>query len=265
MPKIKINDISMYYEMYGEGEPLVFISGFSADHVGWFNVYPKFAEKYKVILLDNRGSGQTDVPLGPYSVAQMADDVIMLCDKLNIKEAHFVGSSMGGHIVQTLAYRYPQYVKSAVMSNSAMASHTGYIFYLQAYLELLQANVSLRTLTKAVFSWIFSYNFLAKVGQFNILIELSLNNPYPFTLTGFEGQYAALKTFDSRTWAKEIKVPALVISGEQDIVLNAFLSEELAKEIPNARYHCFKQCGHLPHIEYPVEYIKVIGDFINSI
>lgn len=95
MPHIKVNDISMYYEMHGKGEPIVFIAGFSVDHVAWFEVVERFKDKYQVILFDNRGVGQTDVPDGPYSIEQMTDDVAALCSALGVPQAHFVGNSMG--------------------------------------------------------------------------------------------------------------------------------------------------------------------------
>ena len=111
MPKIQVNDISMYYETHGQGEPLVLISGFSADHSVWSRVVDALKANYQVIVFDNRGAGQTDVPLGPYSIEQMAADVDGLCQQLGIQRAHFVGSSMGGFILQTLDFRYPKRVK----------------------------------------------------------------------------------------------------------------------------------------------------------
>jgi 3-oxoadipate enol-lactonase len=62
MPKIKINDINMYYEMHGSGEPIVFISGFSCDHTVWEEVAKKLQNNYQIILFDNRGAGQSDAP-----------------------------------------------------------------------------------------------------------------------------------------------------------------------------------------------------------
>nr|WP_258956523.1 alpha/beta fold hydrolase [Legionella sainthelensi] len=68
MPRIKVNDISMYYERHGQGEPIVFIAGFSADHLAWAAIVEYLKEKYQVILFDNRGIGQTDIPEGLYSI-----------------------------------------------------------------------------------------------------------------------------------------------------------------------------------------------------
>jgi pimeloyl-ACP methyl ester carboxylesterase len=94
MPKITVNDITMYYETHGEGEPLILISGFGADHLMWDEVVSRLKNNYKVIVFDNRGAGQTDVPQKPYTIAEMSDDTAQLCHQLHIKKAHFIGNSI---------------------------------------------------------------------------------------------------------------------------------------------------------------------------
>ncbi|WP_419418402.1 alpha/beta fold hydrolase [Legionella sp. D16C41] len=264
MPKIKINDISLYYETHGQGEPIIFIAGFSVDHTVWQDVLTYLQDDYQLILLDNRGAGQTDAPNTAYTIKQMADDVVALCDKLGFSKVYVVGNSMGGCIVQTLAYHYPDLLQSAVISNSVMTLNTPYQFYLAAQLELLRAQAPIIPVLRSSLSWVFSYQFLSKPGKFDELIELALNNPYPFTLAGYEGQYAALTHFDASAWAKNIKVPTLVLGSEQDLIFNEATVKLLAQQIPNAHYFCFKECGHVPYLEYPEQFAQVIKNFFNS-
>ncbi|WP_131783363.1 alpha/beta fold hydrolase [Legionella gresilensis] len=261
MPKMKIKNISIYYEVHGFGEPIIFISGFSVDHTVWQEILPYFKDKYKVILIDNRGAGQTDVPQGPYTIAEMADDIVQLCRQLKIKQAHFVGNSMGGLIVQTLAFKQPDLVTSATISNSVMTIHTPYHLYMDAQLDLLKAQVPMHTLIKASASWLFSFQFLAKPGAVEQLIKQGLSNPYPFTLAGYEGQYAALANFDSSAWVSQIKAPTLVLAGDEDLIFNKEAVHNLAKNMLNAEYFCFTHCGHLPYIEYPKLFASEIKSF----
>src|SRR3990167_1824929 len=251
MPKIKINDISMYYEIHGQGEPIIFVAGFSVDHTMWYEIINKFSDKYQLILFDNRGSGQTDVPHSLYSIDEMTKDVVDLCTALEIKQANFVGNSMGRFIVQTLAFRYPQLIKSAVISNSATSFQCCFQIYVDAQLEFIKANTPLTALSKAISSWIFSYHYLSQPGNLNFFIKISQENAYPFTIQGYKGQYAALCKFDSTNWINKIDKPILVMSGEQDLIFSATSTKSLANQIPNAQYYCFPQCGHLPPIEYP--------------
>jgi len=129
----------------------------------------------------------------------------------------------------------------------------------------MKTNAPVELLTKAMCSWAFSYDFLKKDNMLNTLIEWGKNNPYPMTLTGYEGQYAALDKFDSREWLHDIHAPALVIAADSDFILPATLSRAIADIIPNAQYYCFENCGHLPHIEQPEKYAEIVSAFLKNV
>ena len=145
-----------------------------------------------------------------------------------------------------------------------MIRHSCFKFFSEASLELQKANAPLEVLIKASISWIFSYDFLSKPGQIDSIIRLRLNSEYPFTIKGHEAQYCVLDTFDSRSWAKEITVPVLILAGDQDIALPERLSKELANEIKQSEYYSFENCGHLPHVEYPDKYFQIVSGFISK-
>ncbi len=265
MPKMKVNDINMYYEVHGEGEPLVMIAGFGADHLTWMPALEILKNSFQVILFDNRGAGQTDAPEEPYSVAQMAEDVVMLCHGLGIKQANFVGNSMGGFILQKLARDYPGLVKSAIISNSTMTIDCVFHLYVAAQYELLKAKAPLPAIIKASCCWAFSFQFLSQPRMLDQLVELTMQNPYPFSLQGYSGQYAALDAFNSRGWASTIQVPTLVMGSDQDLIFNERDIKDLANTIPGATYSHFDQCGHLPMLEYPEKFAAVVTDFVAKI
>ena len=182
MTKKPVNGINLYYETFGQGEPVVFIAGFSADHTAWREMIALFQAQYQIILFDNRGAGQTEVPAGPYSIETMAEDVVLLCKELNLPKAHFVGNSMGGFITQMLAWRYPELVKSLVLSNTATTTQSPFRMHLAAQLELIRANAPAKALLKANYAWLFSYPFLSQAGMLEKMTQLNLINPYPFSL-----------------------------------------------------------------------------------
>lgn len=264
MPKIKVNGISMYYELHGEGEPIILISGFGADHLMWDEVVSILKNNYTVIVFDNRGAGQTDIPKKLYTIDEMSRDTAQLCHQLNIKKAHFIGNSMGGFILQHLAYHYPELVQTAMISNSATSIQCSFHLYLEAQLELRKANAPLSSLIKASSSWAFSYKFLTRPGMLENLIDLGLNTPYPFSIAGYEGQYAAVCQFDSTDWVDKIKTPTLIVGGDQDLIFPEALIKMLASHIPHAKYYSFKDCGHLPLMEYPVQFAKLAKELISE-
>lgn len=262
MPKINVNDIAMYYEIHGQGEPLVCIGGFGVDHTTYLDLAARLKNHYQVIIYDNRGAGQTDVPPGPYSVEQMAQDVAKLCQLLKIEKAHFLGNSLGGYIAQMLAYQYPELVKSLIISNSVMKPDCAFRIYTKAQYELLEAQAPIASVFKAAASWAFSYGYLSRDHAIEDFIELRLQNPYPFTMIGYKAQLGAIESFDSRQWVNKINAPTLVIGSDQDLIcLEAFV-KQLAENIPHADYFRFEDCGHVPFIEYPEKFAEVVRDFL---
>lgn len=262
MPHAKINDLDLYYEVSGQGEPLLLISGFGADHLSWQLVGPKLSEQFQVITFDNRGAGQTTVPDTNYTIEQMADDAAALLEHLNIQKAHILGNSMGGYIVQSLYLRHPDKVKTITISNSVSRSDTAFHLAADAQLELIKANAPATSLIKNMLAWCFSYEFLK--ANTDMLIQLNLQNPYPFSITGYEGQRAALRKFDNTDHLQKIDAPVLVIGSDEDLIFLERDIKALADNLPNAKYHCFKGSGHLPHIEQPNEYVDVIKAFLSQ-
>ena len=218
MPIAHINNIDLYYEIHGEGFPLVCIAGFNADHMAWATVLAALSQQFKVILLDNRGVGQSDVPAHPYSIEQMSDDVYALCRYLNIDKAVVMGSSMGGFITQQLMRQHPDFIKASIIVNSVLNSTTAVNTLFAGIVELAAAEASLVSRIKVILGLIYGPQFLAVPGRIEQLIELSMSYPYPPTVEGMRNQFAALKAFDSRPWIHEIKTPTLVIGGAYDMI-----------------------------------------------
>ncbi len=118
MPEMDIGDISLYYEVSGEGEPLLFIHGLGSSTRDWEFQVPEFAKSYRVVTLDLRGHGQSGKPAGPYSLRLFAEDTARLLQSLGIESAHVVGLSLGGGVAFQLAIDYPDLVKTLTIVNS---------------------------------------------------------------------------------------------------------------------------------------------------
>ena len=116
MPRIRVGDIHLHYDVYGEGEPLLLITGFGASSATW---RPEFvaalARSCTVITFDNRGTGRSDQPDGPMRMTLLADDAVGLLEHLGIARAHVLGMSMGGNIAQELALNHPRRVAGLVL------------------------------------------------------------------------------------------------------------------------------------------------------
>jgi pimeloyl-ACP methyl ester carboxylesterase len=115
MPKANIHGINLYYQVHGEGAPLVMVQGFGGGHRGWSFQTRAFKKYFQVIIFDNRGIGRSDKAPGQYTVRDLADEAIGLMDYLHIDKAHILGMSMGGMVAQELAINYPDRLKKLVL------------------------------------------------------------------------------------------------------------------------------------------------------
>jgi pimeloyl-ACP methyl ester carboxylesterase len=118
MPKVQANGIEIFYVENGTGEPLLLIAGFACDHTNWSEMIPLLASRYRVIVFDNRGVGQSSAPDTPYSIRQMAEDAAGLLDAVGLRSVHVAGHSMGGQIAQELALAHPERVKTLMLLSS---------------------------------------------------------------------------------------------------------------------------------------------------
>lgn len=266
MPKLKVNDISLYYECHGKGGPwIVFLSGFCADHLSWLNLLGEYAKHHQILLLDNRGCGQSDSPDMPYTISLFAKDTIALCDELNIEQAHFIGNSMGGAIAQQIAYQYSHRVKSIILSNSFCKISSTFALHAKAYEKLMRLNLPQNVLAEISLPWIFSSTYLNEENRIEDLIQLISLQPFPMTKVGYHNQLHALLNFDSTDWIQRIRSPCFFLSGEDDIISFPHNIEKISKQLDQTRYFCIPKAGHLPHLENRALFIQAVNAFLETL
>lgn len=115
MPLANSHGTKIFWNEAGSGDPLVMIMGLGHSHELWHRTWPVMARKHRTIVFDNRGTGQSDVPPGPYPIAQMAADTAAVMDAAGLERAHVLGVSMGGMIAQEFAIAYPHRVRSLIL------------------------------------------------------------------------------------------------------------------------------------------------------
>jgi 3-oxoadipate enol-lactonase len=197
MAYAQVGDIKLFYEMRGEGSPVVLIPGLGADTRLFLNVVPLLAVHHKVIVLDPRGGGQSDKPTGDYSIEQMADDVAGLFGALELAHADIVGYSMGGKIALQLAADHPELVDHLVLAATAARPPVTHRF-------------SRRWLMMDV------------VSRIPMLRKADGQPSY-----AFEAQRRASKSFDGRPLLARVKASTLIIRARRDRIVPASDAAEL--------------------------------------
>lgn len=189
MPSVRVGDVDVYYEIHGEGPPLVFVGGLGVDMTVFAPFTGRLARSFRVLTFDNRGAGRTDKPDIPYSIPMMAEDTVGLMDALGLPRAHLVGVSMGGRIALEIAAAHPARIDRMVLIATA-ATGTG----------RLRMSLPARGLG------------LAK--RLHLLPGASPERRQPHY--AHQRQLAASTSYDGTDRLPEIQAPTLILHGRRD-------------------------------------------------
>src|SRR3990167_9182359 len=180
MPFVQLDDLKMYYEVHGEGEPMIMINGLKSDHTGWVPTLDAIKHGHKVILFDNRGVGQTTDEGKDFSVETMANDVKKLMLHLEIDSAYIVGHSLGGAIAQVFAHRYPENVKKLILCNTFIKFNDAAAEAFKCVLSLYHQGAPQSDIMDAVIPWVFVDGFVTPELR-RFIHETSNANPHAQT------------------------------------------------------------------------------------
>ncbi|OQA16714.1 MAG: 3-oxoadipate enol-lactonase 2 [Chloroflexi bacterium ADurb.Bin360] len=250
MPTLEINGTEIFYELHGpEDAPVVaLINGVLMSTPSWGYQTPALASRYRVLLHDCRGQGQSAHPTGPYSMRQHADDLVALMEALGIQRAHIAGISYGGEIAQLLGIHYPERVRSLFLSSTVSEVH----HLLRAKIEAWMAAAERRDgamLYRASVADNFSEPWLVAHPGW---AEASIPR---YEKLDFDAVLNLCRAFLGIDWTAElhrITAPALVVVGELDTLkpLSPY-SRLLVEHIPGAQLLILGNAGHACCIETP--------------
>jgi pimeloyl-ACP methyl ester carboxylesterase len=266
MPIAKVGEINMYYQIHGEGEPLVLIQGLGADLGGWaLYQTPVFSKQYQVIVFDTRGVGRTDAKDKPFSIGIAADDTAGLLDALNIERAHILGMSQGGMIAQELALKYPQRIKSLILAATTARSSALSSYVIDTWVRMVQEGISQETVIRDTLVWLFTDRFFQNPELVQLAVDNMLNDPYTDLRKSIVQQVGNREEFDNMDRISQITAPTLVLVGNEDILLPVKLSEELVARIPNAELVILDGGGHGFSLEIPDKFNKAVLEFLAKV
>lgn len=260
---MKVNDINMYYEIHGEGFPLVMILG-AVQNIFWWhhNLINKLSEKFKVILFDNRGAGRTDKPKIDYSIKLFVDDTVGLMDALKIEKAHVFGHSMGGYIAQELVFNYPEKVGKLILCATSCGGSKA-VKGDQGSLIARQWNqYKIFELVNAIMEIFFTKEFIQNNPEaVKDIYQRIVKNPIP--LHAFRRQLMANHaTPDAWVKLKGIKSPTLILHGKEDRDVPPQNADILADRIPGSKKIIFEDSSHGIHLDNVEKFAQVMLDFL---
>ena len=264
MQTIKINEVELYYEVSGKGEPLLLIAGMGSDSQSWESIVPELSKQFTVITFDNRGSGRTLPHETPFSIHDLADDAIALIKHLKLEKVAILGHSMGGFVAQDCAIRYPEYVSNLILAATFPCNSQRNNELFSDWISNQEKGMSQRLWFKNLFYWIFSKNFFKNETVLEGAIQGSIHYPYPQSPTAFKNQVKAIRDFNVVDNLAKIKAKTTIICGEEDILFFAYDIIKAFEEIPNKAIYIVKNAAHSIHVEQPTEFIKIVQNVLEQ-
>ena len=257
--KITANGIGIRYELEGpEAAPVVAMSHSLAANVGMWEDQMSVLSDYRVLRYDTRGHGGTDAPEGDYTLDQLADDLFALLDALAIDRVHFVGLSMGGMIAQTAALKDPsRFLSLALCDTSSRVPGEGEALWSER-METARSQGMQALVDSTIDRW-FSRAFrAAEPERVERVLEMIRSTP----VAGYCGCCAAIRKLDLTDRIAEIRLPTLLIVGEDDPGTPVAAHEVIRDRIEGSRLVVIPDALHFSNVEQTAIFNETLAGFL---
>jgi pimeloyl-ACP methyl ester carboxylesterase len=252
--------VRLYVEEHGDGEPLLLVEGLGQSMWAWREQMPVFARRFSTIAFDTRGTGRSPVPVEPYGILELADDAARILDG---RAAHVVALSMGGYVSLTLALARPELVRSLVLVGTGAGGpdrvprpeHVRDAFAAAQGLPLEEYG-------RATMPYTFADGWPERnPDRYEEILRARLEHPTPYETIDVHMR-ACYRFYDDGCPVERIDVPALVVHGDEDLIVPVENGRMLARRLPNARYVELPGRGHNVPLEDPDTFNRLVLDFL---
>jgi len=227
----------------------------------WDAQMPSLEPDYRVVRLDMRGHGLSDVPPGPYTLDELADDVIAVMDSQNIEKAHWVGLSVGGMIGQSLLLRYPNRFISAALCDTASAQPEAAGPIWDARIKAVETD-GLRSIVDATMERWFTAAGLRTMNPAVGAVKKQLASTSD---AGYVACCHAIMRLNYIDQLSDIKVPVSLIVGAEDLATPVSGSEAMQIRLPNSKLNVLENAAHISNVEQVEAFNNVLLPFLKSV
>jgi pimeloyl-ACP methyl ester carboxylesterase len=263
VPHVEANNIEVYYEVQGEGEPLVLIPYLAADQACYAFQVADYAKRFTCYTVDLRGAGLSSKPEGTYTTELFADDVAAFMRAVGITNAHVFGLSLGGATGLWLAAKYPSLVKSLSLHSSWTATDPYLRTVVQGWQVMAKALDSTTDMViQGIFPWCFTPELYASKPEYiDSLAEFVRSRPMP-PVDAFLRQSDAVLSHDVTGALSLIEAPTQITFGQYDAATSVRFAGPLTQAIKGSELVIFEGCSHTPNYENVAEFNARTMDFL---
>jgi 3-oxoadipate enol-lactonase len=256
-----LTDVRCYYELLGQGEPLLLIPGLGVTSSVWDPVVPELAEHFSLILVDNRGMGRSQAKRQPSCLSDYCSDLVELLDLLQVDRAHVLGLSLGGVIAHRLGVYHAPRVNGLVLA-SCTDHFTPYLMHVATLLGQTLRRLRSRAFAHTIEVLGSSPNYVDSQPEM-IEVRVREKSAQNIPPRAIGRQLRCLAASDGEL-GDQIVAPTLVIAGEHDFLIPSCYAREMAKRIPGSRFVMIPGAGHNPLVECPEQVLPTIIDFLKQ-
>lgn len=260
MNMIELGDVTLHYRLDGDpnGAPVVFANSLGTDFRLWDKILPRLPAGLRILRFDKRGHGLSSCPGGDYAMDDLVDDTARLMQALGMRDCLFVGLSIGGIIAQGLAARYPELLRAMVISNTAAKIGTAELWreriaaLREGGIEAIADNIMERWFARA-----FHREHALELQAWRNMLTRTPRD-------GYIGCSAAIAVTDFSDSSASLSLPTLAIAGTEDGSTPPEVVRATADLIAGARYRQIDDAAHLPCVEQPEIYARLLTEFITE-
>jgi pimeloyl-ACP methyl ester carboxylesterase len=248
----------IYWDEQGKGEPVLLIMGLGYPSYLWHRTRPVISQRYRTIALDNRGSGQSDVPAGPYSIALMASDAAAALDAAGEESAHVFGLSMGGMIAQEFALQYPSRVRSLILGCTAPGGPSAVRAEKRVSEILMSRDMNPEDHAKAMRPYVYDSSTPLEL----IEEDLAIRRQWFPKPDAYMAQLQGIFAWEAYSRLDRIAASTLVIHGETDQLVPVANGALIASRISGAKLVTLPHASHIFTTDQPEASQRAVMDFL---
>lgn len=260
MDSLTIGDLTLYYQEWGSGYPLVLIHGMGSDHTVWQEIIPLLKNNYRVLALDLRGHGMSTKTPGPYSIELFSHDLNQFLKSLDIDQAHFVGHSMGGSILMEMAIRYPDKISSLTLISS-FASVDSQLEKTFKDLKEILIKEGYETFFNTCLQLTYTPEFIGENRE--LFRKIGEDMAQYSSISALQETLDACLKVDLIDSLESVKVPVMVIAGRKDNFTPLYHGQNIKNTIPGAKLEIMDNMGHNLPVEKGIDTGHIIRKFLD--
>ncbi|MGH0037899.1 MAG: alpha/beta fold hydrolase [Myxococcota bacterium] len=256
MPHASVNGARLWYEVRGRGEPVLLHHGYTASRVNWMPVAERLQDEFQVILMECRGTGESEHTADGYDLAQYAADVLGMLDHLGLERVAFAGHSMGGGIGYLLGLEHAERLTKLVLMAPIPANGTGNP---DPALEAARAKERREGNREALFA-----RYVAERFREDVETDAWFRSRVDHVLGVSDGHYEqsaeSMRRLRLKDRLPELTTPTLMIAGAADVLLRPNLSD--FRRLPDATLEVLSRAGHEVAVHEPERVAHAIREFL---